>query len=376
MLPHLWRFALRIIRTLLAVGALSLLILRDAPGWEDACAAAYLLFAGTALISRRFELPPFSLYALLADSLFCLFWMSMAGTVPELLLATILIAFVLGSTVLLHDLLRVAVVFSCLGIWSYAPDPPGNERLRAVVIAGGLVASIGAVQKRHLEDRIAMAARQNVLYRYESQQAREAERERIAHDFHDGPLQHFVSFGMRLQVIRKLFEKDPEAARAELQQLQAVCREQVQELRTFVRTMRPLEEGASLSSSLSRMVEQFQKDTGIIAVFTSGDLADPAQTEVSLEVLHIVRESLNNVQKHSGASRAAISLSRQEHQLEIGVEDNGTGYPFAGEFNLDEMEMLRLGPGSIKRRVRLLNGEMIVDSRPGQGASMRIRVPL
>ena len=119
---------------------------------------------------------------------------------------------------------------------------------------------------------------------------------------------------MRLEIVRKLLARDAEAAAEELRQLQDLCRNQLTELRSFVRSMRPVEEGISLSASLSRMVEQFQRDTGISATFSTAEFRDPDQTEVSLELLQIVRETLNNIHKHSGASQAAIrrlSLSRQ-----------------------------------------------------------------
>jgi signal transduction histidine kinase len=89
-----------------------------------------------------------------------------------------------------------------------------------------------------------------------------------------------------------------------------------------------------------------------------------------------VRETLNNIQKHSGASRLAISIGKREQRLEISAEDNGGGFPFSGSFNLDELELLRLGPVSIKRRVRMLGGEMQLESKPGQGASLQIRIPV
>ncbi len=140
--------------------------------------------------------------------------------------------------------------------------------------------------------------------------------------------------------------------------------------------MRPVDEGMSLTASLSRLAELFQRDTGIMTVFSTADIPDPGETEVSLEVLQIVRETLNNIQKHSGATRVAISAARQGPRLEIVVEDNGSGFPFAGEFTLEELELLRQGPVSIKRRVRMLGGELEVQSRPGEGAKLEIRVPV
>ena len=118
-----------------------------------------------------------------------------------------------------------------------------------------------------------------------------------------------------------------------------------------------------------------------MSTFTGGNLHDPAETEVSLELLQIVRETLNNIQKHSGATRIAVSIGMADsvvngRRIEIKAEDNGTGFPFSGTFSLEELELLRLGPVSIKRRVKMLGGEMQLDSRPGQGASMQIRIPV
>ncbi len=106
----------------------------------------------------------------------------------------------------------------------------------------------------------------------------------------------------------------------------------------------------------------------------SSDFVEPAEPEVSLELLQIVREALYNVQKHSAATRVAVTVEKSEDALQIAIEDNGTGFPFSGRFSLDELELLRLGPASIKRRVRTLGGDLLLDSRPGQGAGLRIRL--
>ena len=67
---------------------------------------------------------------------------------------------------------------------------------------------------------------------------------------------------------------------------------------------------------------------------------------------------------------------KREQRLEISAEDNGGGFPFSGSFSLEELELLRLGPVSIKRRVRMLGGELQLESKPGQGASLQIRIPV
>ncbi len=245
-------------------------------------------------------------------------------------------------------------------------QPAFYSILLPVLIGAGLLGSVVALDRHLIRGRLDSALNQIVLYRYDAERAREAERQRIAADFHDGPLQSFISFQMRLEIIRKLLGRDRAAAEDELHQLQELTKTQVQELRAFVRGMRPVDVDGSLNASLRRVVDQFQKDSGISASFVSAEFVDGAEPEVSLELLQIVREALYNIQKHAAATRVAVSIQKTERGLEISVEDNGNGFPFSGRYTLAELELLRLGPGSIKRRVRSLGGELLVDSGRGR----------
>ena len=101
------------------------------------------------------------------------------------------------------------------------------------------------------------------------------------------------------------------------------------------------------------------------------ELNDPDRAR---ELIQIVREALHNAQKHSGATRVAVGLERNAGYVEISIQDNGSGFPFAGAYSLEELDLLHLGPASIKRRVRGLGGDLRVDSRPGFGSGLKIRV--
>jgi signal transduction histidine kinase len=276
---------------------------------------------------------------------------------------------------MLHTWWKAVVVAVAAVVLLYViPTLHSAEALRPALISAGILGCVLAIQREYLEERLSNASRQTVLYRYDAEKAREAERQRIAADFHDGPLQSFISFQMRLEIIRKLLGRDLTAGTEELLQLQELCKTQVNELRSFVRSMRPVDVEGSLNATLRRVVEQFQKDSGIPATFVSAEFLEPSEPEVSLELLQIVREALYNVQKHSAATRVAVSIAKSDNALEISVEDNGAGFPFSGKYTLDELEVLRLGPMSIKRRVRTLGGDLTLDSRPGQGAGLKIRL--
>jgi signal transduction histidine kinase len=341
--------------------------------WVTAVMAAYAAYSIGALLEVKYDSPVRAAIGASADSgflaLWC--WLDPNSWPPILAVANLLIP----AAILQDVALTVAAAGVALFLAVVLPQGVMPALVWTVVAVGGAALAV-ALYKRYLSERMSNTLRHNLIIRSQAEGAREAERQRIAADFHDGPLQSFVSFQMRLEVIRKLLRKDVDAAGDELRQLQELCKSQVTDLRSFVRSMRPTDEGMSLAASLSRMAETFQKDTGITASFSAPDVHDPGEIEISLELLQIVREALNNVQKHSGATRVAICAARRGPKMEISIEDNGEGFPFAGQFTLDEMELLRRGPASIKRRVRMLNGELILESKPGQGAKMEIRIPV
>jgi two-component system sensor histidine kinase DegS len=214
-----------------------------------------------------------------------------------------------------------------------------------------------------------------VLSRSDAEGARESERQRIAADFHDGPLQSFISFQMRLEIVRKLIGRDLDAAMRELVQLQELGKSQVTELRSFLHNMQPIElDEAGLAPSIRQVVNVFEKDSGIAITFACGDLPE-LSPEMNTEVLQIIREALNNTRKHSKASSVTLLVDSNDSKLRIALRDDGSGFPFSGTFNLDELELLRRGPKSIKRRVRTLSGDMQLESKPGMGSELKVQIP-
>ena len=288
--------------------------------------------------------------------------------------AIVLYVFVVSTAVLLHKWWHVAAIAVLSLALVKAAEPPHAAVLFPGLVGAGIVAGVLAFDRHSLRERVATLSEQNLLYRADADQARQAERKRIAADFHDGPLQSFISVQMRLEVIRRLLASDPKAALDHLVRLQESCRTQVQEFRAFLGGPNVSETPGSLNSLLRRTVDQFSKDSGIPASLISTEFVDLDTPEVSLELVQIVREALHNVQKHSSATRVEVGISTYDDTLEISVQDNGKGFPFSGSYNLEEMELLSIGPRSVKRRVRSLGGEMLLDSRPGHGAELKIRL--
>jgi signal transduction histidine kinase len=361
MLPYWGRLGLRLARVALAVAGAAMLGSAETHSIVWSAAASYIVFSLVMLSDFRHKSEWRFWLGFVGDLGYFALWTRLAsGTwVPGACLS-----YSLASAVLQRGVMETAAAATATVALSRAAAPPAA------------LALVAALYQRYLHQRISALLGRHLALRSQAQGAREAERERIAADFHDGPMQSFVGFQMRLEIVRKLLARgDSEAAAEELSQLQELGRAQVADLRRFARSMRPLDDGLPWRESLQHMIDAFQRDTRIQASFSAGNLSG-IEPPAARELLQIVGEALHNVSKHSGATRVTVSAARGEHGLEVAIEDNGSGFAFTGSLNLDELDRLHAGPISIKRRIRLLEGELHIDSKPGQGAKLEIRVPV
>lgn len=245
---------------------------------------------------------------------------------------------------------------------------------------GILVAHIVIVtlHKRAISRWADLLNQKSVAYRAETLAARTVERERLAHEFHDGPMQLFTSFQMRLEVLHRLLERDPATAATELAEFQGAVGGQIAEMREFMRRARDggaEDRDTDLFTAAEGLARVFERDTAIPVTFRHE--GDPTRIggKLAIEALHIIREALHNIHKHAEAKSASISAISGD-ELSIQVEDDGRGFPFRGAYKLDELDAMQLGPESIKRRVKALGGSLMLESRPGQGSRLLVSLPL
>ncbi len=202
-----------------------------------------------------------------------------------------------------------------------------------------------------------------------------AERARVARELHDGAVQSLIAVEMQVDVIRRQAEAG-KAIGGELGRIQGLLREEVLKLRELMQQMKAIDVDAQrLLGVLNDTVERFQRETGISARFVTDveDLDMPQR--VCREVLRIVQEGLVNVRKHSGARHALVRLGSSSDRWNLVLEDDGKGFPFTGRLNQEQMEEMGRGPMIIKERVRLLAGQLTVESNPGQGTRLEVTVP-
>ena len=337
--------------------------------------ALYLVYAVVVALRGRSRSGILGLLALFGDTFFFLILASL-GADRMLWLASAFYLFLLGEALACYGTLEVMVIGAVCAAFC-AVLPSGSLGLERGVLVAGVLACGAAVNKRRQTLEIGRLREKLKEAEKVAEKAREVERVRIASDFHDGPLQSFISLQMRLEILRKLMDRDLTAGMSDLQQLQALAQTQVRDLRTFLHSMRPVDvDGADLVATARRAAESFQKESGIPVTFLGTHTPVGLPVEMTQEVLQMVREALHNVQKHAGATRVALTMEKTDRGLEISVDDNGQGFGFAGSYTLEELELLRLGPASLKRRARSLNADLVLESRPGRGSGIKFRIPL
>ena len=213
------------------------------------------------------------------------------------------------------------------------------------------------------------------LMRRLRERAGAVERARFARELHDGAIQSLIAVEMQLDVVRRQSGHQP-VVTSELSRIQKLLREEVLKLRELMQTMKSFEvDGERLPGFIADTVERFRRETGISAEFASDVEKVDLPQKVCRELARIVQESLVNVRKHSGARNVLVRMAHRGGNLQLTVEDDGRGFPFSGRMTESEMATARKGPAVIRERVRLLAGELTIESTPGHGARLEVRIP-
>jgi two-component system sensor histidine kinase DesK len=249
---------------------------------------------------------------------------------------TLLTAFVVGLAGILHHDSRSAVAATVLTIASI----------------GVLMTAFGRIARANRELR---ATRRQL-----ARLAVSEERLRIARDLHD-LLGHSLSvIALKSELARRLVEREPEQAAAELDDIQAVSRTALGEVREAVQGYRRRGLAEALESARTALAA-----AGIDCDLTDTDTTFPADVDAVLA--WAVREGTTNVIRHSRALHCAIRVRADGDHAAVEIEDDGSAEPSPGQGT---------GLRGLRERAEQARGELKAESRPGGGFRLRLTVPL
>ncbi|MBS1843510.1 MAG: sensor histidine kinase [Actinobacteria bacterium] len=239
------------------------------------------------------------------------------------------------------------------------PDKPG-ERISDI---GPYGPDVGALTDafNQLLDRLEHERRESARVALAAQ---EGERRRLAAELHDEIGQTLTAAAIQIEHAADSGHDSPE----DLRRIAEVVRGSLDEVRRIARELRPealddLGLVNALISLCSRLASQ-----GDLRV--ERHLERPAELSPGLELViyRVAQESLTNVVRHSGAALATVSLGVEDHNLTLSVVDDGRGLPA-------DLPPHTAGISGMRERARLVHGKFQIDSRPGEGTTVRLELP-
>lgn len=201
------------------------------------------------------------------------------------------------------------------------------------------------------------------------------ERNRLARDLHDAVTQTLFSASLLADVIPRIWERSPNEARKQLQELRLLNRGALAEMRTLLLELRPTALLEARMSDLMRQLAQGVSSRARIQVDVrlADDELIALSPDVKIGLYRIAQEALNNVVKHAAASRAWLWLDRHapggDGQKPAGVRltigDDGKG------FDVDATRGAQLGLRIMKERADAINAILRLDSAIGAGTTVK-----
>lgn len=213
------------------------------------------------------------------------------------------------------------------------------------------------------------------FYIHKITQAQENERKRIARDLHDETIQMLIVLSRRLEALATSPDQLPESARPHIESLQELIGSTLKGTRRFVQDLRPsILDHLGLVATLEGLITALKGDDIEAEIKVIGEIRRLLPEE-ELVLFRIVQEALNNVRRHSKASRVDMQVEFYPNRVRISIEDNGRG------FNAPErigrlVSSGKLGLIGMYERARTLDGTLLIRSEIDQGTVVIIDVPV
>ncbi|MGH9118098.1 MAG: GAF domain-containing sensor histidine kinase [Acidimicrobiales bacterium] len=255
------------------------------------------------------------------------------------------------------------VVVGVLNVHSHDPRHFAADIVTRLEEVASLLA--GIVEGAVLDDRL--RHREEELERFTARtiELQELERRRIAGDIHDGISQRLVSAWYHLRAAGAI--TTDAALRVELEAVEVLLSDALEEARHAITGLRP---SVLDDLGLTAAITSVATDLGALEVDLDLDECElPAHVETSL--YRITQEALQNVVKHAAASRAGIGLRVEAGRVILAVRDDGVGFEPSTAGG-----RLSYGLRGMHERASVLGGTLRVSSRPGEGTTITVDLPL
>lgn len=240
-------------------------------------------------------------------------------------------------------------------------------------VIGGIGSALNISRERQIEQERREAYSQIEIQRRLMEQ-REKDRQSIAREIHDGPVQTLSGIGFHLQYLKDTFPNL--SIDSELDQIIEGVRKTIQGLRQVTNELRPpslirFGLAKAMRVHVTEIRERYPQITWHYRLMDDGNRLPE---HYAMTLFRIYQEAINNIIRHAHTSQAWVNLRVNSHQVVLIIRDYGTGFP-AGFTLEDYTQNGHYGLAGMKERAEAIGGSLEVKNKPGEGVTIRVSVP-
>lgn len=204
-------------------------------------------------------------------------------------------------------------------------------------------------------------------------QIQEEERRHLARELHDETSQSLASLRLGLKYTEEA--QNSEEMKTRLVETRQMLDDTFDGIRRLITELRPyvLDDG-ELGQAITRYAQVFQSRFGIDVDLTIADIAHELPGEVASSLYRIVQEVLTNVARHARADQVSIILNQHAEDIHLTIEDDGVGFDVE-QVMAQRAEQRKYGLFGIQERIMVFGGSSQIESAPGQGTTIYVRIP-
>jgi signal transduction histidine kinase len=203
----------------------------------------------------------------------------------------------------------------------------------------------------------------------ETRRAEEAERRRLGRDLHDETGQSLVWLRLQLEILEG---EAPPVLQSRLAQAREVTEHAVEGLRRTIAALGPaVVERLGITAALRQLAARFAKHHNAVIKVSIQAGQQPLLMETQEVIYRVAQEALQNVSKHSGASRVKLLLRSADKNIRLSVQDDGAGF----SLETAAAKPMSFGLAGMRDRAALLGGTLRIRSNPGKGTTVLLDLP-
>lgn len=254
--------------------------------------------------------------------------------------------------------------------WAYPIFDQDNEVSHVIIQHNDIT------DRKSAEEALHESQEQLKKFAAHLQNVREEERNLLAREIHDDLGQILIAIKidiglLKQNILKTINEEDAEDLKKKFEDLHNLVDSTLKSARRIMTDLRPeVLDLLGFIETVNQYLKSFRERYKIECTFVNDSTDLKLNSQQSVALFRIVQEALNNVAKHSKATKVKINLTQQVDLFSLEIEDNGIGFDVNSKKNMESYGLI-----GMKERVFLLEGELIIHSKKDVGTTIKIVVP-